>query len=49
MNFLIPPMALQKTPQGNLIKKAQPCVDLDQIKWREILIIKEHLIGMALT
>jgi len=49
MNFLISPVALQKTPQNNLIQKAQSGVDLDQLKQREVLIIKERLIGMALT
>ncbi len=46
MNFLISPLALQKTPQGNLIQKAQPGVDLDQLKQREVLVIKERLIGL---
>jgi hypothetical protein len=45
MNFLIPPMALEKTPQVNVIKKLQRGVDLDQIKRRDVLIIKEYLIG----
>jgi hypothetical protein len=49
MNFLISPLALQKTPQRKLIQKAQLGVDLDQLKQREVLVIKERLIGMALT